>query len=108
MLLLSFGALDHGTIGRGREGWQMPLGPAVQRTGVVIAIPILCGLHHHYVRFFGKKQVPRLEQIAGEYSERVQDGNHHIGAAIISALQPPKTSRPRRRVKFTDAQSYTS
>src|SRR6266567_5317097 len=27
-----------------------PLGRAVQRTGVVVAIPILSGLHHHYVR----------------------------------------------------------
>jgi transposase InsO family protein len=27
-----------------------PLGRAVQRTGVIVAIPILSGLHHHYVR----------------------------------------------------------
>ena len=27
-----------------------PLGRPVQRTGVVVAIPILSGLHHHYVR----------------------------------------------------------
>jgi hypothetical protein len=27
-----------------------PQGRAVQRTGVVVAIPILSGLHHHYVR----------------------------------------------------------
>src|SRR5262249_2693044 len=27
-----------------------PLGRAVQRTGVVVVIPILSGLHHHYVR----------------------------------------------------------
>jgi len=31
-------------------GKDAPLGRAVQRTGVVIAIPILSGLHHHYVR----------------------------------------------------------
>jgi len=33
-------ALDKGT----------PLGRVVQRSGVIIAIPILSGLHHHYVR----------------------------------------------------------
>src|SRR5258706_3507464 len=27
-----------------------PLGRAVQRTGAIVAIPILSGLHHHYVR----------------------------------------------------------
>jgi hypothetical protein len=27
-----------------------PLGRAVQRPGVIVAIPILSGLHHHYVR----------------------------------------------------------
>jgi hypothetical protein len=27
-----------------------PLGRAVHRTGNIIAIPILSGLHHHYVR----------------------------------------------------------
>ena len=27
-----------------------PLGRAVQRSGTVVAIPILSGLHHHYVR----------------------------------------------------------
>ena len=27
-----------------------PLGRAVQRSGVIVAIPILSGLHHHYVR----------------------------------------------------------
>ena len=31
-------------------GKDAPLGRAVQRTGVIIAIPILSGLHHHYVR----------------------------------------------------------
>jgi len=31
-------------------GKDTPLGRAVQRTGVIIAIPILSGLHHHYVR----------------------------------------------------------
>jgi transposase InsO family protein len=31
-------------------GKNAPLGRAVQRTGVVVAIPILSGLHHHYVR----------------------------------------------------------
>jgi hypothetical protein len=27
-----------------------PLARAVQRSGVIVAIPILSGLHHHYVR----------------------------------------------------------
>src|SRR3974377_755241 len=27
-----------------------PLGRAFQRSGVIVAIPILSGLHHHYVR----------------------------------------------------------
>jgi len=31
-------------------GKDTPRGRAVQRTGVIIAIPILSGLHHHYVR----------------------------------------------------------
>jgi transposase InsO family protein len=31
-------------------GKDAPLGRAVQQTGVVVAIPILSGLHHHYVR----------------------------------------------------------
>jgi transposase InsO family protein len=31
-------------------GKDAPLGLAVQRTGVIVAIPILCGLPHHYVR----------------------------------------------------------
>jgi hypothetical protein len=31
-------------------GKDAPLGRAGQRTGVIVAIPILSGLHHHYVR----------------------------------------------------------
>src|SRR5216684_6062223 len=31
-------------------GKDAPLGRAVQRTGAIVAIPILSGLHHHYVR----------------------------------------------------------
>ena len=31
-------------------GKDAPLGRAIQRTGVIVAIPILSGLHHHYVR----------------------------------------------------------
>jgi hypothetical protein len=27
-----------------------PLGRAVQRCGPIVAIPVLSGLHHHYVR----------------------------------------------------------
>jgi len=30
-------------------------------------------------QFFGLKPAPRFEQIADEYSERVQDDKHHIG-----------------------------
>jgi len=31
-------------------GKNTPLGRAVQRSGAIVAIPILSGLHHHYVR----------------------------------------------------------
>jgi hypothetical protein len=31
-------------------GKDAPLGRAVQRTDTIVAIPILAGLHHHYVR----------------------------------------------------------
>jgi transposase InsO family protein len=31
-------------------GKNAPLGRAVQRSGTIVAIPILSGLHHHYVR----------------------------------------------------------
>ena len=31
-------------------GKDAPLGRAVQRSGAIVAIPILSGLHHHYVR----------------------------------------------------------
>jgi hypothetical protein len=31
-------------------GKDAPLGRAVQRSGVIVAIPILSGLHHHYVQ----------------------------------------------------------
>jgi hypothetical protein len=31
-------------------GKDAPLGRAVQRSGVIVAIPILSGLHHQYVR----------------------------------------------------------
>jgi len=31
-------------------GKDAPLGRVVQRSGVIVAIPILSGLHHHYVR----------------------------------------------------------
>jgi transposase InsO family protein len=31
-------------------GKDAPLGRAVQRNGAIVAIPILSGLHHHYVR----------------------------------------------------------
>jgi len=30
-------------------------------------------------QILGFKLAPRLEQIADEYSERAQDGKHHIG-----------------------------
>ena len=33
-----------------RTHLALGLGRAVQRTGVVVVIPILSGLHHHYVR----------------------------------------------------------
>jgi hypothetical protein len=31
-------------------GKDAPLGRAAQRSGAIVAIPILSGLHHHYVR----------------------------------------------------------
>jgi hypothetical protein len=36
-------------------GKDAPLGRAVQRTGVIVAIPISSGLHQHYVRNRGVK-----------------------------------------------------
>jgi integrase-like protein len=38
-------------------GKDAPLGRAVQRTGVIVAIPILSGLHHHYGYNFRKAHV---------------------------------------------------
>jgi hypothetical protein len=31
-------------------GKDAPLGRTAQRSGIIVAIPILSGLHHHYVR----------------------------------------------------------
>jgi hypothetical protein len=31
-------------------GKDAPLGRAVERSGAVVAIPVLCGLHHRYAR----------------------------------------------------------
>jgi hypothetical protein len=31
-------------------GKDAPLGRAVERSGTVVAIPVLCGLHHRYAR----------------------------------------------------------
>jgi hypothetical protein len=36
-------------------GKDAPLGRSVQRSGVIIAIPILSGLHHQYVRIWFRK-----------------------------------------------------
>jgi hypothetical protein len=36
--------------GDGAWGKDAPLGRAVQRSGVIVAIPTLSGLHHQYVR----------------------------------------------------------
>ena len=31
-------------------GKDAPLGRAIERSGTVVAIPVLCGLHHRYAR----------------------------------------------------------
>jgi transposase InsO family protein len=36
-------------------GKDAPLGRAIQRSGVIVAIPILSGLHHQYVRIDFRK-----------------------------------------------------
>jgi hypothetical protein len=41
-------SLSHST--RWRRDDESPLGRAIQRSGVIVAIPILSGLHHQYVR----------------------------------------------------------
>jgi hypothetical protein len=39
-------------------GKDAPLGRAIQRSGVIVAIPILSGLHHHYVRIWFSERTP--------------------------------------------------
>ena len=49
-ILFSYAAYYNGVRTHLALGKDAPLGRAVQRTGVIVAIPILSGLHHHYVR----------------------------------------------------------
>jgi Integrase core domain len=49
-ILSSYAAYYNGVRTHLARGKDAPLGRAVQRTGVIVAIPILSGLHHHYVR----------------------------------------------------------
>lgn len=50
-------------------GSDAPKGRAVQRSGNIIAIPIISGLHHHYVRtrpdmIFGKEGTIRRSSLS--------------------------------------------
>jgi transposase InsO family protein len=49
-ILSSYAAYYNGVRAHLALGKDAPLGRAVQRSGAIIAIPILSGLHHHYVR----------------------------------------------------------
>ena len=49
-ILSSYAAYYNGVRTHLALGKDAPLGRAVQRSGAIIAIPILSGLHHHYVR----------------------------------------------------------
>ena len=49
-ILSSYAAYYNGVRTHLALGKDAPLGRAVQRTGVIVAIAILSGLHHHYVR----------------------------------------------------------
>ena len=49
-ILSSYAAYYNGVRTHLALGKDAPLGRAVQRSGVIVAIPILSGLHHHYVR----------------------------------------------------------
>ena len=49
-ILSSYAAYYNGVRTHLALGKDAPAGRAVQRTGAIIAIPILSGLHHHYVR----------------------------------------------------------
>jgi hypothetical protein len=55
-------------------GKDAPLGRAVQRSGAIVAIPILSGLHHHYVRThpFGKDKGSECE-LLGKLSHFVRN-----------------------------------
>ena len=37
-------------------GKDAPLGRAVERSGTVVAIPVLCGLHHRYARIVRRQR----------------------------------------------------
>jgi hypothetical protein len=39
-----------------------PLRRAVQRSGTIVAIPILSGLHHHYVRISFSERTPPMAE----------------------------------------------
>jgi transposase InsO family protein len=49
-ILSSYGAYYNQVRTHLALGKDTPLGRAVQRSGVIVAIPVLSGLHHHYVR----------------------------------------------------------
>ena len=49
-ILSSYPAYYNGVRTHLALGKDAPLGRAVQRTGVIVAIPIFSGLHHQYIR----------------------------------------------------------
>ena len=49
-VLASYAAYYHQARTHLALGKDAPLGRTIQRSGVIVAIPILSGLHHQYVR----------------------------------------------------------
>src|SRR5262249_24076207 len=53
-----------------------PLRRAAQRSGAIVAIPILCGLHHQYVRMYFSERTTAKDTWLGpeQNSGRTEDG----------------------------------
>jgi|SRR3974390_138369 len=82
------------------SGWSAPLRRAVQRVGGIVAIPVLAGLHHQYVRICGRpfalylwQLPPRPDMIFGRDRPHYQtvrlNTAHMANANFASAYQQP-------------------